>query len=95
MKNSPNISSLFKPIGRLVVRSHMTIFILIVLGGLIYAVLSISDMLAQASTDTSYVPNNSLSSFDPSITDQISKLHTSDQPITTNFPAGRINPFGE
>lgn len=76
-------------------RFNMTLFILVILGSLIYVVLSTNTMLNQAATDTTYVPDNSLSSFDPSIMDQINKLHTSDAPITTDFPSGRINPFSE
>lgn len=95
MKNSLSISGFFKSIGRMVGKFNMTLFILAILCALIYAVLSINNMLSQAATDTSYTPNSSLNGLDSSVVDQINQLHTSDTPLNLTLPDGRINPFGE
>lgn len=95
MKTSISISAFFKSIGRLLKRFNMTIFILGILVALIYAVVSINNMLNQAATDTTYVPNNVASSFDTTVMDQINQLHTSDTPLNLTLPSGRINPFSE
>jgi hypothetical protein len=95
MKNSINTSGFFKSFGRLIARFNMTLFILAILGALIYAVISINGMLNKAASDTNYTPTNTLGGFDSTVMDQVNKLHTSDTPLNITLPDGRINPFSE
>lgn len=95
MNSSLSLSGFFKTIGHLIARFNMTIFILGILGALIYAVLSVNSMLSAVATDTSYTPTNELGGFNSSVMDKVNQLHTSDTPLNINLPDGRINPFSE
>ncbi len=97
MKKSTNTSTLLKPIGRFFQRFHLTVFIVIIVGGLAYAVLSLYDVLAAASTlPVSATTAPSSTSFDQSTINRLNQLYSSDKaPSSVTLPSGRINPFGE
>lgn len=95
MKNI-TINQLFKPFGIMIRKFHITLFIVILVGGLSAAVLILSSVIRESSDTTNFTPGTTASSFDQETIDRLNKLQTSDQntgPIT--LPAGRINPFSE
>jgi len=95
MKNT-SVSSVFKPVGTLLMRSHMTIFIVFIVAGLSFAVISFTTLLSEASTDTSYTSPIDAGSIDQATLERIKSLHTSDEATPTFVtPQGRINPFSE
>ena len=96
MKNI-SVSSLFKPLGRLIARFHMTLFIVFVVAGLSAAVLSMNTFLTETSgADDGYKSPLEAGSIDQATLERIKELHTSEQgaPALT-LPSGRVNPFGE
>lgn len=95
MKNL-TIGSIFKPIGRAFSRFHFTLFIVVVVAGLGYAVILLNDLLTSSSTNDGYVSPIDAGSIDQTTLDRIKALHTSDKtsPDKT-LPDGRINPLGE
>jgi hypothetical protein len=98
MKQSTDVSALFKPIGRFFQRFHLTVFIVIITGGLAYSVVSLYNVLSDASTlpATTIATNPSSTSFDQSTIDRLNQMYTRDTaPSSISLPAGRINPFGE
>ncbi|MDB5179684.1 MAG: hypothetical protein JWN12_316 [Candidatus Saccharibacteria bacterium] len=90
------LSSLFKPVISLFRRYHITIFIVFVVAGLGYAVFSFTNLLGEASTDTTYTSPISAGTIDQATLDRITALHTSDGAAPAlATPPGRINPFSE
>jgi len=77
-------------------RFHLTIFIVCIVAGLSYAVLSFSELLGSSSIDTSYTSSIDAGSIDQATLERINSLHESDgkTPALTT-PSGRINPFTE
>lgn len=96
MKNA-DISVLFKSLGRIFQRFHTTLFIVIIVAGLSYAVISLSTLLGDASnTTTPTTSPTAQTSTDQATIDRIEALHTSDEaPDNVELPSGRINPFAE
>ena len=93
---SIDLTTTLKPAGAMFRRFHLTIFIVFIVAGLGYAVLSFNTLLARSSTDTSYTSPIDAGSIDQATLERINALHTSDGPspaVTT--PVGRINPFSE
>ena len=95
MKNI-TVASLFKPLTVAVRRFHLTIFIVFIVAGLGYAVLSFTTLLNESSKDTTYTSPIGAGSIDQATLERIKALHSSDDaaPVMTT-PAGRINPFSE
>lgn len=98
MKKLPAISltNVLKPLAKMVSRSQLTIFIILVVAGLISAVVLLNSLIKEASVADDYTSPVGAGSIDQATLDRIKELHTSDQgaPVPT-FPEGRINPFGE
>lgn len=95
MKNM-TLTSLFKPAASLLRKYHLTIFIVFVVAGLSYAVLSFTDLLGATSTDSTYTSPISAGTIDQATLDRIQALHTSDETTPALvLPAGRTNPFSE
>lgn len=95
MKNS-NISISFKPLTQIFKRYHLTLFIVFLTGGLVYAVLTFTNLLNESSKDTGYTSPITAGSIDQATLERIKALHTSDEPTPALVvPAGRINPFTE
>lgn len=95
MKNA-SVSSLFKPIGRLIARFHLTLFIVFIVGGLSVAVVFLNRILSDTSGADTYTSPISSGSIDQATLERIKELHTSDDPIpAAKPPQGRINPFSE
>ncbi len=71
-------------------------FILLVLGGLVYATMSLASLLNDASIGGDYQSPITAGSIDQSTLDRINALHTSDGVLPTEQPqTGRSNPFIE
>lgn len=86
----------FKPIVRLFKRYHLTMFIVFVAAGLVFAVYTFTELLNETSTDASYTSPIGTGSIDQATLERIKELHTSDEPTPAHTPpAGRINPFSE
>ena len=95
MKNI-TVSSLFKPLGRIFARFHMTIFIIFIVGGLVGAVLLLDTILNDTSNTQGYTSPIDAGTIDQTTLNRIKQLHTSDDPAPTMvLPAGRISPFTE
>jgi predicted class III extradiol MEMO1 family dioxygenase len=95
MKNI-SIQSLIEPIIEVFHKYHVTIFIVVVVGGLAGAVIVLNNIL-QSSTDISgYTATTTTTSFDQATIDRIKELHTSDNTASVVIPSGgRISPFSE
>lgn len=95
MKNI-SIKSLVGPIIEVFRKYHVTIFIVVVVGGLAGAVIVLNNIL-QSSTDISgYTATLTVTSFDEVTIDRIKELHTSDDTTSVVIPStGRISPFSE
>jgi len=99
MNKSPDISTSLKPVGRFFQRFHLTIFIVVIVGGLAYAVVSLYTVLSDASTipeqPTSTV-TTTRPTYDQTTIDHLNQLYTAENaPGSIDLPAGRINPFSE
>lgn len=95
MKNI-SLKSLAGPVVEVFRKYHVTIFIVVVVGGLAGAVIVLNNIL-QSSTDISgYTATTTVTSFDQLTIDRIKELHTSDDSSTVVIPSsGRISPFSE
>lgn len=89
-------TTFLKPIGKLFARFHMTISIVLLIGGLTGAVLLLANILNDAAIDDAYVSPISAGSIDQATLDRINALHTSDGTFPEPIPyGGRISPFTE
>ena len=93
---SISTTSLFKPIKVLFTRFHMTLFIVFIVAGLGYAVVTFNTLLSESSTDTTYTSPIDAGTIDQTTLERIKALHTSDESIPEQVtPPGRTNPFSE
>lgn len=77
-------------------RYNLTIFIVVLTGGLATAVLLLNAALQEASDTTNYTSDLGSSGFDQATMDRVKQLHTSSEATAdTPLPDGRINPFSE
>lgn len=84
------------PSPNLLRRFHLTLFILAVLGGLVAAVLLLTNILNDASLGAGYQSPINAGSLDQATLDRINGLHTSEEalpPAPTS--SGRVSPFSE
>lgn len=89
------IKSLFKPFVELFRRYHLTIFIVVVVGGLAVSVIIFNDILASSTDISGYTAEVTNASFDQSTITKLQQLHTSSENVEPTLPSGRINPFSE
>ena len=95
MKNV-SLGSIFKPIGMLLGRFHLTIFIVLIVAGLVGAVMLLNSVLADDSVDDGYTSSIGGGTIDQATLERIQSLHTSGEPLPAfTPPSGRINPFAE
>jgi hypothetical protein len=95
MKNL-SLGSLFKPLGRLFGRFHMTLFIVFIVACLTFAVVTLNSILAFTSVSDGYTSPIDAGTIDQTTLDRIKELHTSDEAVPALvLPAGRLNPFAE
>ncbi len=92
MNNSANI---FQPIINIFKRFNLILFIVTIVGGLIFAVITLNSALQRTSTDTTSKQNTS-NVFDQSTVVRLEKLKTSSEnSVIPTLPSGRVNPFAE
>ena len=78
----------------LIRKFHLLIFFVFVVIGLSVAVVLLNKTLTGSSSE-GYTTTINNGSIDEATLNRINSLHTSDQPTTPQFPAGRHNPFAE
>lgn len=77
-------------------RFNLTLFILVVLGGLVAAVILLTSILNDASIGAGYQSPINAGSLDQSTLDRINALHTSQEQLPpATQTSGRISPFSE
>ena len=77
-------------------RMRVSLFIVLIVGGLGYAVILLSQMLEEASDVSGYTSPLQLQEIDQPTLDRIQSLHTSNENFEPSaLPDNRINPFGE
>lgn len=77
-------------------RFHITLFVLVVFGGLAATVFMLNTVIVRSTETGDYTPETPNASFDQATIDQIEELQTSDQGGNTlQLPSGRTNPFVE
>ena len=95
MKNK-DVGSIIIPIIRAFQRYNLTIFIVVLTGGLATAVLLLNATLQEASDTTNYTSTLDSATFDQATIDRVKQLHTSSEATgELLLPEGRINPFSE
>lgn len=95
MKNTSIKTTLLSFIATL--RRYMvTIFIVLIVGGLSSAVILLNSILQDASDTTGITSSLDNTSFDQATIDRVQQLHTSDDSLPElTLPNGRVNPFAE
>ena len=95
MKNTNKVSP-FTAIAQTFGRYHLTLFVVVLVGGLSTAVLMLNEILKQSSNPNGYTSSLNISSFDQTTIDRVQQLKSSNEASTGfTLPAGRINPFAE
>jgi len=105
MKKNVKINPI-KSISNLLKRYNLVLFIIIVVCGLIYAILMLTNILIEPSADSAQTStatssstdnsNNNTTVFDQKTIDNLNKLKTSaNNTGDQTLPAGRVNPFSE
>jgi cell division protein FtsB len=96
MKQSINLSAFFKPLRNFFQRFHLTVFIVVIVGGLAYSVISLYNLLSDVAVIPAQTSTTGQTSFDQATIDSLTQMYASDAaPATIQLPSGRINPFGE
>lgn len=77
-------------------RFHVVVFVVLVLGGLVWVVLLLNLTVITSSEPNDYTPPTSTTTFDQDTIKRIEELKTRDQNADISMPPGvRINPFVE
>jgi len=77
-------------------RFHITIFVLVVFGGLAFVVFMLNNVIIRSGDSTGYTPETPSATFDQDTITRIEELQTRDQANSTlQLPPGRTNPFVE
>jgi len=96
MKKDIKLSALLASITTKFKKYSLTMFIVVLVGGLASAVLMLNSALQKASDTSGYTPVTDSSSFDQVTINRVKQLHSSSEQATDYTPpAGRINPFSE
>jgi hypothetical protein len=91
-----NFKATKKAIAAFLRRFHVTLFVLIVFGGLALVVFMLNSVIIRSSDTSGYTPETPNATFDQATIDRIEELQTRDQSGgTLQFPPGRTNPFVE
>jgi hypothetical protein len=96
MSTQQEISGPAKPFTRALRKFHITIFIVLILGLLSFAVLLLYGILNSASFDPDYKSPISAGSIDQATLDRVNALYSSNGELPpAPTPTGRFNPFTE
>jgi hypothetical protein len=91
--NNISLSTLSKSISTFLHRFHLIIFVVIVVGGLAIAIMSVSSVLQESTlNDIGQSPD---SQFDTATIKRINQLRTLNDSNSLTLPGGRTNPFVE
>jgi len=91
-----NSVDILKPIQKLWKRFHLTLFFVLIVGGLSGAILLINNTLKDTSLDPNYSSPINAGTIDKVTLDRLNTLHTSTQGTPAPaLPTGRVNPVGE
>jgi len=95
-KKSSSID-IIKPLQKLWKRFHLTLFFILIAGGLSGAVLLINNTLKDSSeSDPTYTSSINAGTIDQVTLTRLNALHASSQPTPApTLPAGRTNPVNE
>lgn len=90
------LTSFFRPIVVVFKKYSLTIFIVVLVGGLTTAVIILNNALQKSYETSGYTTSTDVTTFDQATINRVNQLHTSSGPATGyTAPAGRINPFSE
>lgn len=95
MKNL-DVKTIFKSIIDTIIKFRLTLFIVVMVGGLTVAVLMLNTILQSPASTKSTATTVDNTTFDQATIDRLKQLHTSSSTGDTfSLPTGRINPFSE
>lgn len=96
MNKEVSLKAIIEGIASTFKKYNLTIFIIVLAGGLGTAVILLNNTLKKSSDTSGYSSNLDITSFDQATIDRIKQLHTSSE-FTGDvaLPTGRINPFAE
>lgn len=96
MKKGPNIelSAIGPLFSKLLIRFHVVIFVLIVVGGLAVVIFLLNQTIIRA-TDISSADQTMSSGFDRTTIEALGELSDDASEASLDVPSGRINPFTE
>lgn len=96
MKKEINLKTSLKGLFGIFKRYGLTIFIIVLVGGLSSAVLILNEALQQTNRGGTGSSSSGNTSFDQATIDRVNQLSTSEKSRNTYAPpSGRINPFAE
>jgi hypothetical protein len=91
---SPKLAAQY--VSHFIGRTHLTIFIILVVAGLAAAVLTMTTILNESSSVSSPGTSGDVSTGDQATINRLNQLHTSAEGTPElSQPGGRANPFGE
>lgn len=95
MNNKPN-NDTFKSIANSFRNYSMTFFIVLVVGGLVFCILLLNDILNKPPDDSTYMSGDETTKFDQATIDRLNNYKISSENSSSQvIPAGRNNPFSE
>lgn len=91
-----SLDSIKKPLGHILRRYHVVLFVVLVIGGLGAAILILNNTINQSGLDDGYVSTANSTTFDKATIERVNQLKSRDQNSETiDFSKGRTNPFVE
>lgn len=95
MNNKP-ISNPYKPTTNIFRRYNLTLFVVVIVGGLIFCILMLTNIMNRPPDDSANTSNGRTTQFDQATIDSLNKYKASSDNLGTQvLPSGRINPFSE
>lgn len=95
MNLSVSPAAIKKALVRFLHRFHLTLFVVIVLGGVIVVVALLNSVVVRSGETAGYAPKTTSDTFDQATIDKIDALKTRDQNGGQLNLSGRTNPFVE
>ncbi|MDB5187080.1 MAG: hypothetical protein JWM07_552 [Candidatus Saccharibacteria bacterium] len=91
-----SLTTIKSSLQHIIQRYHVLLFVLFILGGLVFVVLSLNSIILSSSTSTDYTPSAATSTFDQQTIDRVNSLKSRDEAAAElNLTTGRSNPFVE
>jgi hypothetical protein len=91
-----SFAAIKKTVAAFLHRFHVTIFVLVVFGGLALVVFMLNNVIVLSTDSAGYTPETPSAEFDQATIDRIEELQTRDQSNGgLQLPPGRTNPFVE